>query len=122
MDFPGVLERPFVLWRGDTRTITIQVWDDDARTIPVDLTSFGSVYTAQARETPQSVDFIAFDTIDTTDAATGKIVLTISSDTSFSFGFAPARFGFDLSIEDTSVPPVRTTIVTGYLEVLGNYA
>lgn len=73
MALPG--DRPLELYVGDTRTWRTTVYEDDGTT-PMDLT--GKTWLAQVRANDgASSTVMATFTVDSTDAATGVLVLTL---------------------------------------------
>lgn len=100
---------PLVLWRGDTRTFTVEFAEDDS---PVDLS--GKTWTSEIRATYTSDNIDAEIDVDDTDAATGVLVLTLTADQA---NLDPGSYVWDLQSEDTGV--VHTWL-SGKVKVKGD--
>lgn len=101
------------LYRGDTRTLRFQFWEDAGQTVPVDLTQLGTVYTSQVRATPDSSTVVGTLTVDPIDAATG--VLLVDIDVSFWANITTStRLKWDLQVSDSAdAPTLIVTLVSG---------
>lgn len=90
---------PWTVVRGDAFTQTVTI---TAAGSPVNLTSYGTAWTAQARRDPDDTTAIPF-TIDATNAATGVLVFTLSAATTASMN--NAVYYFDVQATGGTVSP-----------------
>lgn len=117
MSLPGVLPQPVNVWRGDSLSIPVRVWSDAAKTVPVDLTGFGSVFTAQARRTFSDTAFVAF-AVASSAAITGQLTLSLTP--AQTAALVNGAYGFDVQAADAGGTSV-TTLLTGELAVSGDF-
>ena len=116
MGWPVTLD-PIQLYRGDSRKFTFKFWADDAKTVPVDLTAFGTVFAAQVRHDPDLSVLVAL-TMDTTAAATGVLSFTIPPTAWADLPFSALGWDIQVSAGDGSSV---TTLVAGTFQVVKDF-
>lgn len=117
MALPAVLPEAIAVWRGDSLSVPLRFWSDAAKTIPVDLTGFGSVFTAQARRSTSATSDVPF-AVDATAAATG--LLTLGLTPTQTAALVNGSYGFDVQAANGGATSV-TTLLTGRLTVAGDF-
>lgn len=113
---------PLTLYRGDSREWTLDFTEDDGTTA-VNMT--GHTWKAQVRETTDSTAILLTFTVNTTNAATGRLVVTLPAaqwdDPDISDITPTAKWKWDLEATRTADGFVRTYL-TGKVKVLGDVA
>ncbi len=117
MALPAVIPTLIPLYRGDSFSMPVRVFSDAEQTTPVDLTLFGSVFTAQLRTTFRAAVEVPFD-VDDTDAATGVLVLSLTP--AQTGALDRGSYGFDAQAANADATVV-TTLIAGKLAVSGDY-
>lgn len=117
MGWPVVLA-PIPLYRGDSRAFTFKFWTDPAKTIPADLTLFGTLFALMIRTSPDGVP-LATLTVDSTGAATGVLATSIPP---AEWAVLPKTtfLGWDLQVSRTDGSAV-TTLLASKFEVTKDY-
>jgi hypothetical protein len=119
MALPVILPTPLSLWRGDSRTLTFRFWADVNKTVPIDLTAYGSVFSAQVRLSPGDPLLAGLD-VDASQVATGVLTVRFTPATWASIGRDVKAAGYDVQAASTAGDDV-TTLVTQKLKVSGDY-
>ena len=89
-------------------TITINSTSSGGVVTPVNLTTFGSVWTAMLRQNPAQTPPVAFG-INTSSASTGVLVLSLTGTQTAAMATGPADptvWFFDLQVSGGSVTPL----------------
>ena len=111
-----MFSKPLRIYRGDTYEKQLTITQRDPNTgdlVPVDLRGYGNSWAAQLRPSEDSTVFIPFD-VDTTDAATGILMLRLSS---LATADIPSKGVWDVQVEDTTQNPVVVrTLLRGTFE------
>lgn len=99
--------------RGDTETVIVELYADEAGTTPIDIT--GRTYSSQIRTAPDSTVVSATMTCTVTDGPNGEATCVLSS--TASAALAPGYYTWDLQ-ENAS--GTITTVVSGTVTVLAD--
>lgn len=115
MGLPVQLSRRPTAWRTNPFQFSIQCWVDRAKTEGIPLTQFGSTWTAVAKAGSFSAPVAAPFTVDFTQAATGRLVLSMNVTTVQSL--IEAAYVFEVIAHGGSLSPLTvfrgTFIVDG---------
>lgn len=106
------------LYQGDSRELLFRFFTDDARTVPLDLTGYGSVATGQIRAKPGQPVLAPLD-LSGSDLAGGHLVITFTPEWWVTYP-AFLRGGFDVQIATEDASTV-TTVLLGQLTVRADY-
>jgi hypothetical protein len=112
MPSPAVISAALPVYRGDAWSKTLRFWADEVGGTPIDLTAFGTSFTAQVRYSATTASFTPF-TVDDTDAATGVLVLSLTGDQTGAL--MNSTYHFDVQATGGALSP--RTIITGTLSV-----
>ena len=106
---------PLTLYRGDTRVWTVAFTTDDGDNLDLS----GRTWVAQVRGDQDRGTLLATITVDTTDAATGGLTLTLPSSESLGLTTTDGRAVayWDLQSDDSGVV---TTWLAGKVKILGD--
>ena len=96
---------------GDTFSHLIEIKDVNGAAVNVT----GRTYTGQVRQYPSSATAAATFTVDTTNAATGKVVISLSATTTAGLTPGPYRYNVQQTVGSTV-----TTLFRGAFIVLGD--
>jgi hypothetical protein len=109
MGLPIRLNHRPTAWRTNPLVIPIRVWTDDAKTVPLDLTAFGTSWQAHARLDFDSTSVATF-TLDTTHLAQGQITLTLDGTTTSAL--TKPFYVYDVSVTGGTISPLTLFIGT----------
>lgn len=120
MAYPVVLAAPIALYRGDSRTLEFHFWSDAAKTIPVNLTTYGTIFTGNIRTAPDAT-LVEAMTLDTTNVSTGVLSIVISP-AQWTALAGNAQLGWDVQVTDSATAPTEvTTLIRGTFTVTLDY-
>lgn len=113
--YPITISRPPAIYRGDPYSLTVAM--PNVSGSPVDLSQYGSAWTAMLRTSPDGTPAINW-TVDATHLAAGYVILSLTGATTA--GLTEKNYGFDIQATGGAVDPF-TVWRCPAVSVLGDY-